>query len=75
MERGEHLREEGLQAIINIRASLNLGLSEVLKAAFPNTIPVVRPLISQKNKNRNSSSRMNGGIYFWRGARECSLSK
>lgn len=48
MERGEHLREEGLQAIINIRASLNLGLSEVLKAAFPNTIPVVRPLISQK---------------------------
>jgi len=23
-----HLREEGLQAIVNIRASLNLGLSE-----------------------------------------------
>ena len=45
MERGEHLRVEGLQAIINIRASLNLGLSEVLKAAFLNTIPVVRPCI------------------------------
>lgn len=50
MEQGEHLREKGLQAIINIRASLNLGLSEVLKAAFPNTIPVVRPLISLRSK-------------------------
>jgi len=45
MEQGEHLKLEGLQAIINIRASLNLGLSEVLKAAFPKTIAVVRPLV------------------------------
>jgi len=45
MEQGEHLKLEGLQAIINIRASLNLGLSEVFKAAFPKTIPVVRPLV------------------------------
>lgn len=43
MVRGEHLKEEGLQAIVNIRASLNLGLSEVLKAAFPYTINVPRP--------------------------------
>jgi hypothetical protein len=35
--KGEHLKEVGLQSIINIRASLNLGLSEVLKTAFPNT--------------------------------------
>lgn len=41
----EHLKEEGLQAIVNIRASLNLGLSEVLKASFPNTISVSRPLL------------------------------
>ena len=34
---GEHLKEEGLQSIINIRASFNLGLSEVLNTAFPNT--------------------------------------
>ena len=40
-----HLREEGLQAIVNIRASLNLGLSEVLKVAFPDTIAVDRPRI------------------------------
>jgi lipid A disaccharide synthetase len=31
---GKHLKEEGLQSIINIRASLNLGLSEVLKQLF-----------------------------------------
>jgi LAGLIDADG endonuclease len=46
IEQGEHLKWEGLQSIINVRASLNLGLSEVLKAAFPNTISVVRPNIS-----------------------------
>ena len=45
MEQGEHLKVEGLQAIINIRASLNLGLSKILKEAFPNTIPVVLPWI------------------------------
>lgn len=42
MVRGEHLKEEGLKTIVNIRASLNLGLSEVLKAAFPKTMPVPR---------------------------------
>jgi len=47
MEQGEHLKLEGLQAIINIRALLNLGLSEVLKAAFPKTILVIRPLVSK----------------------------
>ena len=46
IEQGEHLKGESLQSIINVRASLNLGLSEVLKATFPKTIPVVRPKIS-----------------------------
>jgi len=46
IEQGEHLKGEGLQSIINIRASLNLGLSEGLKTEFPNFIPVVRPHIS-----------------------------
>lgn len=45
LEQGEHLKVEGLQAIINIRASLNLGLSKVLKVAFPNTKPVARPFL------------------------------
>lgn len=37
---------EGLQKIINIRASMNKGLSELLKESFPNTVPVTRPLIN-----------------------------
>lgn len=45
--KGEHLTIEGLQSIVNIRASLNLGLSDDLKLAFPNTIPVVRPLVAK----------------------------
>ena len=45
MERKEHLTAEGLQAIINLRGSMNLGLSESLKEAFPLTNPVPRPLV------------------------------
>ena len=45
MNRGEHVTEVGLQNIINIRASLNKGLSPSLKDAFPNFVPVPRPLV------------------------------
>ena len=38
-------KRKALNTIINIRASLNLGLSEGLKTAFPNTIPIIRPLV------------------------------
>ena len=48
----EHLTEDGLQKIIAIKASMNWGLSEELKKAFPNVVPVVRPLI--KNHPRSS---------------------
>nr|YP_010044467.1 NADH dehydrogenase subunit 2 [Tolypocladium guangdongense]QPF24412.1 NADH dehydrogenase subunit 2 [Tolypocladium guangdongense] len=41
----EHLASEGLQEIISICASMNLGLSSSVKNSFPNIIPVVRPLI------------------------------
>ena len=44
MNNQKHLTEEKLQEIINNKASLNLGLSDKLKIAFPNTIPVSRPL-------------------------------
>jgi hypothetical protein len=43
--KGEHLSANGLQEIVNIRGSLNLGLSDSLKTVFPNTVPVNRPLI------------------------------
>lgn len=41
-----HLNLKGLQEIVNIKASMNLGLSDVLKTEFPNTIPVYRPLVA-----------------------------
>jgi len=44
----KHLTHEGLEKIINIKASMNLGLSYYLKAAFPNTIPQLRPWIENK---------------------------
>jgi hypothetical protein len=43
MQRGEHLTAEGLQKIINIRASLNKGLTPLLAEAFPNSVALSRP--------------------------------
>lgn len=39
---------EGIQKILNYRASMNLGLSVLLKKAFPNTIAVPRPSVNFK---------------------------
>lgn len=36
----EHNTLEGVQKIVNIRASLNLGISKDLKEAFPRAVPV-----------------------------------
>jgi hypothetical protein len=47
MDKKEHLTMEGLQKIINIKASMNLGLSENLIKAFSNTKPVSRPYIQK----------------------------
>jgi hypothetical protein len=43
IKRGEHLTIEGLRKIVSIRASMNWGLPEALKKAFPNTVPMPRP--------------------------------
>jgi LAGLIDADG endonuclease len=45
MNKGAHLTIDGLQQIINIKASMNLGLSDILKSEFNNFNPVERPLI------------------------------
>jgi hypothetical protein len=47
---GEHLSAKGLQEIVNIRASINLGLSPALKTNFPDTIPVIRPNIENVDR-------------------------
>lgn len=49
MKRKEHLTDEGLQAIVNMRSSLNRGSSDDLKTAFPKTISIKRPeVVKQK---------------------------
>lgn len=48
MERGEHLTIEGLQKILAIKVSMNLGLFDKLKAIFPNVVPVVRPSVKNQ---------------------------
>lgn len=48
---GEHRTEKGLQDIINLRASINLGLTDKLKLDFPNTVPVIRPNVVNKPLN------------------------
>lgn len=46
MEQGQHLTASGIQAIINIRATLNKGLTPVLMEAFPSTVAVPRPRVN-----------------------------
>jgi len=45
ISRKEHLTDIGIQAILNIRATMNRGLTPVLIEAFPETVPVKRPLV------------------------------
>jgi len=48
MNNKKHLTIEGIQKIVAIKASLNLGLSDELKKAFPNIIPVTIPLVENQ---------------------------
>ena len=45
MEQKEHLTSEGLKKIVAIKASMNKGLSDELKAAFPDILPIERPKV------------------------------
>jgi hypothetical protein len=48
IDKKEHLTEKGLQKILNIRASMNKGLTKVLLKYFPNTVPENRENIQIK---------------------------
>jgi hypothetical protein len=62
IDRKEHLTIEGLQKIVAIKAAINRGLSDELKAAFPNIVPMIRPLIvEQVIKNPNWVSGFTSG--------------
>jgi hypothetical protein len=45
MKNREHRTREGLLKIVNIKASINKGLSNTLIESFPNVLPVNRPRI------------------------------
>lgn len=46
MQEKEHLTQEGLEKIVAIKASLNKGLSDDLKTAFPNITPIPKPVLN-----------------------------
>jgi len=49
MNNKAHLSTKGLNQIINIKASMNLGLSDLLKSEFNDFIPVERQIINTEN--------------------------
>jgi hypothetical protein len=51
----EHLTDVGIQEIVNIRASMNRGLSDELKEAFPNTKNFQLSNLVTQNYIRNSA--------------------
>ena len=48
MNNNAHLTIEGIHQIINIKAAMNLGLSNLLRSEFKDFIQVERPLIQTK---------------------------
>lgn len=50
MSRREHLKIKGIQEILNLKASLNLGLAEADLEAFPETRPAPRPLVEPSSQ-------------------------
>jgi len=49
MSKGAHLTINGLQQIINIKASMNLGISNIVKSEFSVINPVERAIIKTTN--------------------------
>jgi len=45
IKKKEHLTDDGLRKILAIKASINRGFSSELKSAFPDVIPMVRPVV------------------------------
>lgn len=49
LKKKAHLTNEGLQELVNIKSSMNLGISNDLKLSFINTLPSQRPIIKTTN--------------------------
>jgi len=54
MNKGGHLTMEGLNSIVAIKASMDLGLSAMLKNAFPHIVPVSTPECDGSNSINSS---------------------
>ena len=67
MKRGEHLTTEGLQDIINLKATLNKGFTPLLQEAFPECIPVPRstPFLKGVGPTPFSPSHEVDGVAGW----------
>lgn len=50
MQQKQHITHKGLLEIVKIKASLNLGLTDTLRSAFPNICATPRLLIIEKKK-------------------------
>ena len=64
IDKGEHLNKEGLIKVINLKASLNKGVSNKLKIDFPNTVKVIR---SEKNLPVKIDSHWIAGFFSGEG--------
>ena len=66
----KHLQKEGLLLIVALKATINRGLSNVLKSSFPDIIPQERPLvldpkIPDPSPLRGLGSPPRGGDPYW----------
>jgi hypothetical protein len=48
IQRKEHRTPDGFREILSIKAAINLGLSDSLKEAFPEIVPVERPKVEDQ---------------------------
>jgi hypothetical protein len=69
MKKKEHLTQDGLNKIVAIKSSLNNGLSESLNTAFPDIVPVNRPVVlNQEIRDLNWIAGFTSGDgCFWIG--------
>jgi hypothetical protein len=77
IQQKKHLSKEGVKSIINIRATMNIGLTPVLKEAFPFCVPVQRPvvnnLIHPNPKDRRPTPKWMSGFASGEGCFSISL--
>ena len=53
LNKKDHLTIEGLRKFVNIKASMNNGLTDGIKTDFPDIVPVLREKTDSKGLNPN----------------------